>query len=300
MKEKNKSLNMPVLVIGILIFLALATAIQQIPQSVQGIITQIEVIVATIIVITNKKIGIITAMVLFAYVIFGAALSLQAGNKMGIVAILTSVVTIIILNLIYFFLHKNEQQHAQLLKQYEEMMDSNRLMQEKDEALQTLAYQDEMTDMHNFVYFREQIENAIRQNTDFALIYMDLDNFKAVNDKFGPEVGDEALKIYASRLKAYCGTKYLCARTSGDDFALLLSGTPAQAEILHLVEQLRKVLGEPVSAQGVSNITTTASYGIVVSPRDGKDTDTLLDNAIFAVYNAKANGKDRPCFFSQI
>ena len=300
MKEKNKSLNMPVLVIGILIFLALATAIQQIPQSVQGIITQIEVIVATIIVITNKKIGIITAMVLFAYVIFGAAFSLQAGNKMGIVAILTSVVTIIILNLIYFFLHKNEQQHAQLLKQYEEMMDSNRLMQEKDEALQTLAYQDEMTDMHNFVYFREQIENAIRQNTDFALIYMDLDNFKAVNDKFGPEVGDEALKIYASRLKAYCGTKYLCARTSGDDFALLLSGTPAQAEILHLVEQLRKVLGEPVSAQGVSNITTTASYGIVVSPRDGKDTDTLLDNAIFAVYNAKANGKDRPCFFSQI
>ena len=300
MKEKNKSLNMPVLVIGILIFLALATAIQQIPQSVQGIITQIEVIVATIIVITNKKIGIITAMVLFAYIIFGAAFSLQAGNKMGIVAILTSVVTIIILNLIYFFLHKNEQQHAQLLKQYEEMMDSNRLMQEKDEALQTLAYQDEMTDMHNFVYFREQIENAIRQNTDFALIYMDLDNFKAVNDKFGPEVGDEALKIYASRLKAYCGTKYLCARTSGDDFALLLSGTPAQAEILHLVEQLRKVLGEPVSAQGVSNITTTASYGIVVSPRDGKDTDTLLDNAIFAVYNAKANGKDRPCFFSQI
>ena len=291
---------MPVLVIGILIFLALATAIQQIPQSVQGIITQIEVIVATIIVITNKKIGIITAMVLFAYIIFGAAFSLQAGNKMGIVAILTSVVTIIILNLIYFFLHKNEQQHAQLLKQYEEMMDSNRLMQEKDEALQTLAYQDEMTDMHNFVYFREQIENAIRQNTDFALIYMDLDNFKAVNDKFGPEVGDEALKIYASRLKAYCGTKYLCARTSGDDFALLLSGTPAQAEILHLVEQLRKVLGEPVSAQGVSNITTTASYGIVVSPRDGKDTDTLLDNAIFAVYNAKANGKDRPCFFSQI
>jgi len=300
MKEKNKVLNIIILAVGVILFLSLSMLMSNVHDgSYQGIITELQVLVAAVLVISVKKMGFFTALILCAYSMFMAFLGFIMGTKIAIVGVLTSGVTICILCAIYLFINRSEKQHKELLKQYEEMIDSNRLMREKDETLQILAYQDEMTGMHNLVWFREQIENSIRQNTEFTMIYMDLDNFKTVNDKFGPEVGDSALKIYADRLKAYCGNKYLCARTSGDDFALLLTGTSTEADILNIIEQLRKILGEPVAPMGVSSIAITASYGIAAHPRDGKDTDMLLDNAIIAVYRAKANGKNMPCFFSQ-
>ena len=171
-------------------------------------------------------------------------------------------------------------------------------MEEQNTALKTFAYQDLMTGMYNLTYFRQQIEEAIGLNLPFALIYIDIDNFKSINDTFGPKTGDAALKIYADRVKSYCGRKYICARVSGDEFGILMTGEQTEADILNMVEQLRIMFSKQITAQ-LTNLSVTASFGVVVYPSDGNNTELLLDNAIIAVYNAKANGKDRACFFSR-
>ena len=302
MKEKNKGVNLAILIIGTLLFIFLIWFTGKVntntKESYQGILTELQVIVATILVITNKKVGFITSVILCCFSLFRALTGVLAGMSIAIIGVLTSTVSIIILVIIYTYLQRADRQKKELSEQYEQIMDSNRLMQEKDEALKTLAYKDEMTDMYNAVYFNEQMEILLNQNMPFKIIYMDLDNFKNVNDTFGPEVGDSVLKSYASRISKYCGENYLCARTGGDDFGILLTGEPTQADVLNLVEQIRRIFAEPLTVQG-ANISLTASYGVAGSPNDGKTTDILLDNAIMAVYNAKASGKDRPCFFSQ-
>lgn len=302
MKEKNKGVNLAILIIGTLLFIFLIWFTGKVntntKESYQGILTELQVIVATILVITNKKVGFITSVVLCCFSLFRALTGVLAGMSIAIIGVLTSTVSIVILVIIYTYLQRADRQKKELSEQYEQIMDSNRLMQEKDEALKTLAYKDEMTDMYNAVYFNEQMEILLNQNMPFKIIYMDLDNFKNVNDTFGPEVGDSVLKSYASRISKYCGENYLCARTGGDDFGILLTGEPTQADVLNLVEQIRRIFAEPLTVQG-ANISLTASYGVAGSPNDGKTTDILLDNAIMAVYNAKASGKDRPCFFSQ-
>lgn len=302
MKEKNKGVNLAILIIGTLLFIFLIWFTGKVntntKESYQGILTELQVIVATILVITNKKVGFITSVVLCCFSLFRALTGLLAGMSIAVIGVLTSTVSIVILVIIYTYLQRADRQKKELSEQYEQIMDSNRLMQEKDEALKTLAYKDEMTDMYNAVYFNEQMEILLNQNMPFKIIYMDLDNFKNVNDTFGPEVGDSVLKSYASRISKYCGENYLCARTGGDDFGILLTGEPTQADVLNLVEQIRRIFAEPLTIQGAT-VSLTASYGVAGSPNDGKTTDILLDNAIMAVYNAKASGKDRPCFFSQ-
>lgn len=304
MKEKNKGINLAFLIIGVLLFLFLMWLTSKVTdpsntrESYQGILTELQVIVATVIVITNKKIGFITSLVLCFFSIFRAFTGVLMGHPIAAVGMLSSGVSIMILAIIYGYLAKADRQKKELSDQYEQLIDSNRLMQEKDEALKALAYKDELTDMHNLAYFNEQMEILLNQNMAFTIIYMDLDNFKNVNDTFGPEVGDSVLKVYVSRISEYFGNKYLCARTGGDDFGVLLTGEPSETEILALVEQFRQIFAETLTVQG-AKISLTASYGIAASPRDGKTTDILLDNAIMAVYHAKAGGKDRACFFGQ-
>ena len=300
--EKNKGLHIGILVVCIILYiinyLFMGPLKNEQTQLFMGVLTEVNVVLCTIIVTTNQKRGLITTIVLSAFSVFRAVMGVINGNQVAVVGVITPLITVGIAIIIYIFLNKSETQRLELSDQYEKLMDSNRIMQEKDEALRTLAYKDQMTQMNNLSYLREQMEEAINKNSAFALIYMDLDNFKVVNDTFGPRTGDAALKTYADRISSYCGNKYICARTNGDDFAIMIVGEPTEADILNMIEQIRRMFGEPVAIQG-ANISITASYGIAVHPRDGKNADILIDNAVMAVYNAKANGKDRPCFFSQ-
>lgn len=307
MKEKNKGRNIAIMVICILVYLfvyMLMGPLRRTPQlaflsDYMGVLSAFLVLITTTLVTTNGKRGYIASAILCSLSISSAASSvLRSHTVTGLPGVFTPIVNMVAMTVILTFLTTNRKQTQELSEQYEQIMDSNRLMQEKDEALKTLAYKDEMTDMYNAVYFNEQMEILLNQNMPFKIIYMDLDNFKNVNDTFGPEVGDSVLKSYASRISKYCGENYLCARTGGDDFGILLTGEPTQADVLNLVEQIRRIFAEPLTVQG-ANISLTASYGVAGSPNDGKTTDILLDNAIMAVYNAKASGKDRPCFFSQ-
>ncbi len=301
MEEKNKTKHIIVMVICIILYLIMYLLMGPLlPDSLRnyvGIGSVIQIAIATILVVTNRKRGFIAGCALNGFAALMALMGYLRGQVTALQGVAIDIIAILMLYVIYYFLERSENQRAELSRQYEQIMDANRLMQEKDEALRTLAYHDRQSGLYNIHYMREQIEQLSQKQTPFALIYIDMDNFKGINDTFGPKTGDAAMKIYAERLSGYCGNRYLCARTS-DEFCILMNGEQTEADVLNMIEQLRRLFGEPVSVQG-ANLAMTASYGIVVHPRDGKTADTLLDSAIMAVYNAKANGKDRPCFFSQ-
>ncbi|MBR7085529.1 MAG: GGDEF domain-containing protein [Oscillospiraceae bacterium] len=301
--ENNKPQHMIIMIIGIILYIILYLFMGPLlPESMRayvGIGSVVQIAISTVLVVTNQKRGFIASCILNLIACIMALMGYLHGQTTALQGVAIDIIAVLMLYIIYHFLERSEKQRVELSNQYEQLMDSNRLMQEKDEALRTLAYKDPMTGMYNQAYLSEQIAEAIQRSVPFSLIYMDLDNFKGVNDTFGPKTGDAALKIYADRISAYCGNKYICARTSGDDFAILLTGQPTEADILNMIEQLRQMLAEPITIQGANISITTASYGIAAHPRDGRSVDAILDSAIMAVYNAKANGKDRPCFFSQ-
>ncbi|MBE6875769.1 MAG: GGDEF domain-containing protein [Ruminococcus sp.] len=264
-----------------------------------GLLAQTSILAIVIMVITNKKRGFYTALGITAILFLMVLCMIIFAHNMAIFAnLIIAVVTSILVCILYNYLKKNDDLHQELNQQYEQLMDTNRELERKDTMLRELAYKDQLTGLYNKAYFSEQMDEAIRQNVPFTVIYADMDNFKVVDDTFGPEVGDSVLVAYAQRFSAYCGKRYICARTSGDDFAMLLTGQQNQAEILNVVEQLRRTLGEPLNIQG-QVLSITSSYGIASYPQDSRNAANLLNCSVMAVYRAKANGKDRPCFFSQ-
>ena len=302
-QEKNKGMHIAILVFCIIVYTIcmMITGPFQIQQIMpfNGVFGQINVLVAIIMVVSNYKRGFIWSVTLNAIsFILTLTRYLHSGQAQVLPGVLIPIVTIISLSIIYANLTQNNTMQEELNEQYEKIMDSNRIMQEKDDALKMLAYSDRLTGLQNMQYFREQMEEAVKLEMPFTMIYIDLDNFKGINDTFGPKTGDTALIAYAERLSSYCGRKYICARTNGDEFGMILTGEQTEADSMNIIEQLRRLFGEQITVQG-ANLTITASYGVVSHPRDGRTAETLMDSAIMAVYNAKANGKDRACFFSQ-
>ena len=304
--EKNKGLHIAILVIGIIlhvIFLLIMGPFASPKTYVfNGVMAQIQVVISAVLVTTNGKRGFITSCVLNAFSIFNALQGmltkrLEASSSVG-AGIAVPAISIITMTIIYTYLNQAQQQKAEISEQYEKIMDANRIMQEKDEALRALLYTDRLTGLYSAQYFQEKIEEAIKANMPFTLLYIDIDNFKSINDTFGPKTGNAALKVYADRVKNFCDTKYTCSRVSGDEFGILMTDEQTEADILNLAEQLRTLFRKQITAQ-LTNLSVTASFGIVQYPNDGNDAELLLDNAIIAVYNAKANGKDRACFFSK-
>jgi len=302
-QEKNNVRNIAVLVIGIILYvliIILQGPLREVISSFIGVLTGLQVLIATMIVITNYKRGFIVSVVLCVLSMMGAVIALLRSHSIGsLPGILLPIITIITTAIILAYMNLSKAQAAELSEQYEKIMDSNRIMHEQEEALRMLAYTDRMTGIKNIQYFLEKIDELIKENAKFMVIYIDIDNFKGINDSFGPRTGDAALSTYAKRFSDFCGNKYIYARTTGDEFAFILTGEQAETETLSIIENLRKLFNEPFTVQG-TQISTTASYGIATYPLDGRTSEILIDSAIMAVYNAKANGKDRPYFFSKI
>ena len=130
----------------------------------------------------------------------------------------------------------------------------------------------------------------------FALLYIDIDEFKGINDSLGHPVGDELLKIVASRLKSCIGEKDLVARLGGDEFAVIRANVSDAAGVVEFVRRLHEAIRQPCQCLG-HQLSTDASIGIALAPRDGTELDELIKNADLAMYGAKANGRRTHRFF---
>ncbi len=178
---------------------------------------------------------------------------------------------------------------------------NNAIERERAEArMHHMALHDALTDLPNRILFHDRLKQAIanarRHRTLVALVLVDLDWFKDVNDTFGHAAGDQLLKTVAKRLNSMVRASDVVARLGGDEFALVLSDLtrPEDAEIV--TRKVIAALDQPIDL-GDSEAHTPASVGITVFPNDGDTPEQLLQNADVALYRAKAMGRSLCCRF---
>ncbi|MBR0737253.1 EAL domain-containing protein [Bradyrhizobium liaoningense] len=163
-----------------------------------------------------------------------------------------------------------------------------------------MAQHDALTDLPNRVLLRERMEHAIavtrNGGVDLAVLMLDLDRFKEVNDTLGHPAGDSLLRAVAARLRECTTETALIARLGGDEFAVIDYVTSPAVEAAALAESIRKALCEPFDL-GDHRVTVGTSIGIAIAPRDGNDSDVIMKSADLALYSAKSGGRGAFRFF---
>ncbi len=171
-----------------------------------------------------------------------------------------------------------------------------------EERLSHLAHHDSLTDLPNRALLRQRLRQALargrRGDRSFALHFIDLDRFKAINDALGHYFGDQVLVAVGERLTRMMAAGDTVARLGGDEFAILQSGVGGPDDAAALAARIIEGMGQPLVCEG-QEVTIGASIGVTIHPRDGADEDDLLRNADLAMYRAKAAGRDTWCFFAE-
>lgn len=162
-----------------------------------------------------------------------------------------------------------------------------------EEHLTYLAQYDHLTGLVNRSLFRDRLIQAMarskRMNQQIGLMLLDLDRFKAVNDTFGHDMGDELLKSVAERLKACVREVDTVARMGGDEFTIILEGVSSEQNILVVAKRITESIATPFELKG-HQISIGISIGITIYPHDDHPVDELLKHADVAMYRAKQQG----------
>jgi len=190
---------------------------------------------------------------------------------------------------------------TQLKRAQEDLRYAAIQLQHDARRLEFLAHHDTLTGLPNRAMFaeraREAVAHARRHQKNSAFLFLDLDNFKTVNDTLGHDVGDALLKIIASRLRASVRGDDFVARIGGDEFCVLLQDIADPREAAAVAQKLLHELGKSYRI-GENQVTSGASIGIACVPQDGDDVATLLRLADLAMYRAKELGRNGYQFFS--
>ncbi|HVS33149.1 MAG TPA: EAL domain-containing protein [Thermoanaerobaculia bacterium] len=160
---------------------------------------------------------------------------------------------------------------------------------------QRMAFHDPLTDLPNRLLFMDRaaiaFAHAKREGTGVAVVFLDLDRFKIVNDSFGHSVGDEVLRGVARKLREHVREVDTVARVGGDEFTLIMPGLRVVDDVIKIASKLLDVFHLPMHIGG-RDIHVTASIGISMYPEDAADADALLKNADTAMYRGKQRGGD--------
>ena len=163
-----------------------------------------------------------------------------------------------------------------------------------------LAEHDFLTDLPNRVLFLDRLHQALavarRKHTQVAVMFLDLDRFKGINDSFGHHMGDAVLKEVAARLTGCVRGVDTVSRQGGDEFVVILADIGGVDQAAHVANSVMQAVAQPVKFDG-HVVSLSVSIGISIFPTDGQDLDTLLKHADVAMYHAKQNGRNAFSFF---
>ncbi len=171
-----------------------------------------------------------------------------------------------------------------------------------EEKIIHLAHFDALTDLPNRRLVQDRIQQTIawarRADAQFAVMFIDLDKFKSINDTLGHNVGDQLLQMVAQRLTESLRAEDTVGRQGGDEFIVLLASLSAAEDSALVAQKILSALSAPFVING-QDLRTGASLGIAIYPQDGEDVETLLKNSDTAMYHAKEAGRSNYQFFAQ-
>ncbi len=172
-----------------------------------------------------------------------------------------------------------------------------------EEKIDFLAYHDALTNLPNRVLLRDRFAHAkaaaIRDHSGIAMMFVDLDNFKRINDSFGHQVGDQLLIQVVERIRGLVRQTDTICRQGGDEFIVLLPDMLDPQVATRITQDILDAISAPLSLGG-HTVSVSASVGIALFPSDGDDFDTLMKSADAAMYDAKASGKNAYRFFTEL
>jgi diguanylate cyclase (GGDEF)-like protein len=176
-----------------------------------------------------------------------------------------------------------------------------RLEQEKTD-LYNLSRTDSLSGLANRNLLEERFEQIVelskRNGKEFALLFLDLDHFKSVNDSLGHDVGDELLRNVARVIQDILRLNDVVARIGGDEFVIVLTSYNNEIELVEIIDRIQTRLAKPWEIQAFP-IQITSSIGVTIYPKDGESLLSLMKNADIAMYKAKENGRSGYSFFTQ-
>jgi diguanylate cyclase (GGDEF)-like protein len=195
----------------------------------------------------------------------------------------------------------NDELEQRVAERTSKLMEANQRLkveiadrEESQARSQYLAYHDSLTGLGNRLLFKEQLGEALKDDIitphPLAVLFLDLDGFKAVNDTLGHSIGDLLLKSVATKLRDTLPQTDRIARLGGDEFAILQMSVVQPASSIALAETIIKIVGQPCNIDG-HDVTVGASIGIAVATPGTINTETLLKSADLAMYSAKSDGR---------
>ncbi len=174
-------------------------------------------------------------------------------------------------------------------------------MKQQEARIVHQAYHDALTGLPNRTLAHDRINVSLahvkRAGSRLAVLFLDLDNFKNINDSLGHEMGDTLLLQVANRLVSLVREEDTVARLGGDEFLILAAAITSEEAVKHLMERLLQSFAAPFSVSG-SDLFVSASIGVAFYPQDGESASVLTKNADIAMYQAKARGRNGYCFFT--
>ena len=174
---------------------------------------------------------------------------------------------------------------------------------ERHQQLDHLAHHDQLTGLPNRLYLAAHlpgdIEEAKKAGSMLAVLFLDLDRFKHINDSRGHETGDKLLKTVAQRVRSTVRTQDVVVRMGGDEFVVILKGVQQTGQVSETAERINQALGAPMVVDG-RTLVTTVSIGVALYPHDGLDMGELLRHSDSAMYQAKDRGRNNFQVFSPV
>lgn len=179
------------------------------------------------------------------------------------------------------------------------LINTHEAWSQSQQQLDYVTHFDNLTGLPNLNSLRDRLHHITRQDTPFALLWIDLDRIKAINDGMGQVVGNQIIGEVATRLRHLSiPGKDKIARVGGDEFIMLIRRQTDETHLRHLSQSILNTLAAPMQLHD-QLIAITASIGISIWPGDGQDSDTLLKHAEAAMYHAKENGRSQAQFFNR-
>ena len=288
-----------------------------------GFAVQAQVLVNTYLSIKTMKKGFIAVVLLNILGICFAGIGsvIMSGQMAALPGVVTYFSSTVISTVLYYYkkglrdnIQRLTEQRDEITSLYREISASkeklsqqneqlkwyNKVMKENEKKLERLAYYDPLTGLPNRKMIIQKLDMLIhyseRSQEGFALVYIDIDNFKEINDLMGHHIGDMLLKEVTKRWKVRLNKKDVLGRMEGDEFAIIIRREMSSEDLLRYVESFRDAISD-VFSYGMKELRIEASFGISVYPKDGRTTEDLLKHAGMAQAYVKASGKKGIEFF---